>query len=297
MFIVRQNNRQCKSSASSKGLTGFTLVELLVVIAIIAVLSGLLLTSIEKARSLAEESFCKNNLRQIGIASLLYENNENSLPLGDLITSLRSYAGNEALYKCPEDKSGVSDSYSSFYVARPAQDTRKYIAGCSRHDSSTRGPVLFGQSAAKTLQIRPAYLQNGDPVSFGQEISNETVSFADSSSARVVGSGSMVVLFSGQEKNGPLYSIVRIKQEHYTAVTSTVTSGSRYEVVTPAAIASALGTEYKVTANALSGRYVTDLDVDEGVVGFVARQKGAKRDKVNAGQSKSKGLKKSKCPK
>ncbi len=70
-----------RPSPAKPSLPAFTLVELLVVIAIIAILAGLLLPALGRAKERTYRTVCKSNMRQVGLAAIMYANdNDDRFP-------------------------------------------------------------------------------------------------------------------------------------------------------------------------------------------------------------------------
>jgi prepilin-type N-terminal cleavage/methylation domain-containing protein len=82
---------------------GFTLIELLVVIAIIAVLAGLLLPAVAKARERARQTDCMNNLHQFSVAFTVYRDDHAGKFPGWLSNLYPDYIPNPKVYVCKSD--------------------------------------------------------------------------------------------------------------------------------------------------------------------------------------------------
>jgi prepilin-type N-terminal cleavage/methylation domain-containing protein/prepilin-type processing-associated H-X9-DG protein len=61
-----------RSKCGGRRISGFNLLELLIVVAIIGLLAALLVPALVKAREQGHASVCKNNIRQLGFAMVLY---------------------------------------------------------------------------------------------------------------------------------------------------------------------------------------------------------------------------------
>src|SRR3569833_1005468 len=154
---------------------GFTLIELLVVIAIIAILAAILFPVFAQAREKARQTTCSSNERQLGLAFLQYQqDNDEMFPSGienptpsdeywrgnGRSSEIFPYGMSTGVYKCLDDstaQSGKAVPVSYFFNANLAgTGSHGTIAGLNAPTST----VLLGEIRTITYDVT-----NNAPVS------------------------------------------------------------------------------------------------------------------------------------
>jgi prepilin-type N-terminal cleavage/methylation domain-containing protein/prepilin-type processing-associated H-X9-DG protein len=171
-----------KDGFASLNRQAFTLIELLVVIAIIAILAAILFPVFAQAREKARSVSCLSNGRQVGIAFMMYaQDNEENLPLlsfpveaNTWTDQVQPYIKNRQLYRCPSDDSTnwtmplSNPGFGQDGLRRSSYFINAYIAGGNSYGNlaSVQSPasvIALAESAKNITRDHFApYNWNGD---------------------------------------------------------------------------------------------------------------------------------------
>ena len=279
---------------------GFTLIEILVTIGIIAVLAGIGVVSVSKIRSAKNQTTCINNLRVISHGLQMYYNDYMTFPddgypddsddLYPLSTELANYINNKSTFICSEDSDTTSTadfaSYDPYYVARKGSyDSNELAIGCPRHRGAKNSTSAFSTGSTEIMSVGKVLDKNlqeipPDGTKAQRTISsvNDTMEFEDLSTVTITnasgGSYGCFLVQSVRLSDGTLYSIVKVQDNGTIDVH--VTTGSKFEVVTPSAIVGVRGTDFTVATsdNGSEAGYQADVSFTSGVVVVTDRETG-----------------------
>ena len=171
---------------------GFTLIELLVVIAIIAILAAILFPVFAKVREKARQISCASNLKQIALAVLQYnQDNDEKFPLGiddswtwqhTLTLNVQPYIKSVAAFRCPDDSTNVAADWWGGAATNP---TVSYAGNAYEVQPSgggngvLHGVIGIGQTwMGEATQANAAVNYPSDTILYAEKHTDDNVALA-----------------------------------------------------------------------------------------------------------------------